>query len=282
MGLGEIWFTEKHNPASGFSLKVDRFIYETRSQFQRIVVFDNADYERVFLLDDLIMLTEKDEFTYHEMLTQPTLFTHKNPKNVLIIGGGDGGTAREILKHKMIKEVDMVEIDKEVIETSKRFLKFCGKAFKDKRLKITIGDGIKYVKETNKKYDLIFVDSTDPIGMAKGLFSKSFYRNCYKILKEDGILTTLSESPFNDPKWTKEIFNNLKEVFKNVFLYLSFVPAYPSGVWSFCMASKIYHPLKNFQEERYKNFKSKTKYYNKEIHFACFCLPEFVKDLINA
>ena len=278
---GKMFFLEKHTPDTGIIFEMKKILAEEKSKYQHIRIFRNSTYGIVFTLDNMIMLTQKDEFFYHEMLVHVPLFTHPSPQHVLIIGGGDGGTSREVLKHKCVRKVDMIEIDERVIENAKKYLKFTSKKFDDKRLSIIIEDGIKYVKNTKNKYDVILIDSTDPIGPAKGLFEKEFYENCKKILKKDGLLATLSLSPFLDQKLVKYIYTNVKKVFSKTYLYWNVVPTYPGGIWSYTLGSKKYDPLKNLDIKRIKSYKINTRYYSPQIHKISFVLPPFVEELLK-
>ncbi len=278
---GYYQFTELHKPQVGITFYVDKVFIDRDSKFQNIKIFSNKIYGKVMSLDNMIMLTQKDEFCYHEMLVHVPMFSHKNPQDVLIIGGGDGGTATQVLKHKSVRKVDMVEIDPDVVEASKKHLKFLCQGFKDRRLNLIFTDGIKYVKKTTNKYDIILIDSTDPIGPAIGLFEAIFYKNCFFALKNDGMLCTLSLSPFLDPQIVRKIYANVKKVFKKAFLYWGVVPTYPGAFWSFTLGSKKYHPLKDLRAGDFRKNKLKTKYYNPEIHRSCFSLPAFVEKIIK-
>lgn len=270
----EIWFTEKHTHFTGITFKVGTVLYTGKSKFQRIDVLDTPEYGRVLLLDGLIMFAERDEFVYHEMIAHVPLFSHPDPKDVLLIGGGDGGVIRELVKHAYLKRIDQVEIDEEVIRIAKEFFPAMSSGYKDSRVNVKIGDGSEYVKNTNNKYDVVIVDSTDPVGPAECLFKEDFYRNVYGILREDGFISIQSESPFFDMNWTSAAVTNLRRVFPVVKTYLCFIPTYPGGMWSFTIASKIYDP-EDIRNERFKEMD--LKYYNKEIHKACFALPNFVR-----
>ncbi len=278
----EIWFTEKHTKNCGITFKVDKTLYSGRSKYQRIDIIETVQYGKVMLLDGLIMLTEADEFVYHEMITQIPLFTHKNPKNYLVIGGGDGGVVSRIALHPEIERITEVEIDEEVVNISKQFFPNISNGYNDKRTELIIGDGIKYVKDNKSRYDIITVDSTDPFGAAKGLFTEEFYNDIYGCLTDNGILTVQSETPFYDIDATKTIYRNLKKSFPIVRAYLAFIPTYPAGIWSFCLASKLYDPLADFDEKRYRNLQLPFKYYNKEIHIAAFALPEIYDKILNS
>ena len=235
----------------------------------------------------MIMTTEKDEYIYHEMISHVPSLSHPNPKNILIIGGGDGGVAREILRHELVNQVDMVEIDEVVIDASKKLLPKIASTLDDPKLKIHIQDGIEFVKNCSKdKYDVVIVDSTDPVGPAEGLFKPSFYNDVYRCLRSDGIMVTQSESPEFNTRVFKEIYGCYRKIFgKNkVYCYLAFIPTYPSGMWSFSYCSKgNIHPVNDLDLKYANDFvrRHKLRYYNPEIHNSSFVLPNFVKDLLS-
>ena len=275
----ELWFTEKYSPNSGITIKVKKELAHKKSDFQEMSIIDTYEFGKIMVLDGFIMFTDKDEFIYHEMIAHVPLFSQENPENVLLIGGGDGGAVREVLKHNSVKRVDLVEIDKMVVDASKEFFPQVSSGFSDKRFHLHIEDGIKFVKQSKEKYDVVIVDSTDPIGPAVGLYQRDFYKNIYNILNDDGILVVQGESPYY--RDTKEAFialnKELKTVFPFTMPYFAFIPTYPSGMWSLGYARKdgkeILEPL------RQKTFE--TKYYNSETHKASFAHPEFVKELLK-
>ncbi|HIC87225.1 MAG TPA: polyamine aminopropyltransferase [Aquificae bacterium] len=275
-------FTEFHNKSVGLTIK-PKNVYSIFTKYQKLTFLETEDFGKVLVLDDLVQLTERDEFIYHEMISHVAINTFpRKIEKVLIIGGGDGGTAREVLKYNFIKEVHLVEIDKEVIEIAKKHMPFTAKAFEDKRLKVFIEDGRNFVRNTQNKYDVVLVDCSDPIGPSKVLFEKEFYQDCFKILKEDGIFVTQSESPFYSLDIIKDIIKNLKISFPIVKLYTANIPTYPAGYWSFTLASKVYDPLKVDMEKLKDNIKGKNlKYYNEEIHFSSFALPSYVKERLK-
>ncbi len=279
----EMWFTEKHTQNRGITLRIKETLHRQKSQFQEILVIDTYEYGRVMILDDIIMLTEKDEFIYHEMITHLPLYTHPNPKKVLIIGGGDGGTLREVVKHPSVQKAVLVEIDQMVLDVSKDYFPHVAQGLDSKKAEIRIEDGIEYVKHCSERYDLIIIDSTDPIGPAVGLFHKEFYEACYACLNDDGLLVCQSETPFlsEQAEYVKDIHRSLRQVFPKVQLYLSYIPTYPSGAWGLTLASKSYLPESNFQKERYDKDQLALKYYNESMHFAALALPNFVKDLLK-
>ncbi len=269
----ELWLTERQTPDLSLSIRIKETLYRKTSPYQEILVAESYQFGRVLFLDGTYQTTEKDEFFYHEMITHVCLFSHPQPEDILVIGGGDGGTLREILKHKTVKEAILVEIDPDVIEVSKRFLPFYSSFESDPRFRIEIADGINYVKDKRERFDIIIIDSTDPIGPATGLFTESFYRDCHGALKEGGMIVTQSESPFLHISLIKEIKKILQGIFPCCMVYTVPVPTYPSGWWSFTVASKRYDPSEPL---RIPDFP--TRYYNPEIHRASFILPEFLKN----
>ena len=274
----ELWFTEKQTENLGITCKVNKTYHTEKTDFQDIALIDTKQFGKMLILDGVIQTTEKDEFVYHEMITHVPLFTHKNPERVLVVGGGDGGTVREVLKHPSVKKVTLAEIDKSVVDVSKKFLPQISCTLEDDRAEVLITDGIKYVKEHKNEFDVIIVDSTDPVGPAVGLFSLDFYKSIFDALKEDGIFVAQTESPFYNGDFIKRVFKDIKSIFSMAKLYLSFVPTYPGGLWCFTMGSKKYNPLEvNIPDE----LDFETKYYNPGIHKACFELPEFVKNIVG-
>ena len=205
---------------------------------------DTYEFGRMLLLDGIIMTTIKDEFVYHEMISLPALNTHPNPKNVLVIGGGDGGAIREIVKHPKVEKAILCEIDGQVIEVSKKYLPEISCALNDPKVEVVVEDGIKYIQENKNKFDVILVDSTDPIGPAVGLFAKDFYQGIYDALKEDGVFAAQTESPWVNENLVKRVFQDIKSIFPITRLYLANVPTYPTGMWSFTMGSKNMIPYR--------------------------------------
>ncbi len=279
----ELWYTEHHTPNAGLTLKVKETLFTGRSPYQSIEVLDTEEYGRVLLLDGLIMTTDRDEFVYHEMIVHPALFLHPRAEKVLVIGGGDGGAIREVVKHPEVKKAALCEIDSMVVEVAKRFfpalsLELEGNA----RVEVLIQDGIRYLRESRGQWDVILVDSTDPIGPASGLFEEDFYRECFESLKSDGILVAQSESPFYHLDLQARMKKALSRAgFPCVYFYTGPVPTYPSGFWSWVMASRRYHPLKDFREERVEALGVGLRYYTPQIHKAAFALPAFMKNALE-
>ncbi len=282
----DIWFTERDENIA-LSLKhTGERLFQEQSPYQKVEVFDTHAYGRLLTLDGMIMCTEKDEYVYHEMITHIPMFTHPNPKRALIIGGGDGGTARELLRHESLEEVVMVEIDEKVVDASKKFLPTISSALNHAKLTLKIEDGIKYVNECqDDAFDIVIVDSTDPVGPSEGLFTKDFYTHVHRILKDEGVMITQSESPRFNTKVFQEIFSCYKEIFgqNQVHCYLAYIPTYPTGMWSFSYSVKgQINPLK-FDSGRVQEFvkTNNLQYYNASIHQAAFALPNFVAHLLE-
>lgn len=279
----ELWFSERHTKGVKFSIKVDRQLFTGQSEFQRIDIFDSKEFGRFLALDGYMMLTEKDEFIYHEMIVHVPMAVHPNVKKVLVIGAGDGGVIRELCRYETIETIDMVEIDELVVEVSKKYLPTTACCFDDPRLNIYYQDGLKFVRSKEDEYDLIIVDSTDPFGPGEGLFTKEFYGNCYKALNETGIMVNQHESPFyhDDAVAMQRAHKRIVESFPISRVYQAHIPTYPSGHWLFGFASKKYHPIKDFQKTKWNARGMKTKYYNTEIHVGAFALPNYVEELLE-
>lgn len=273
-----LWFTELQTNNLAISLKVKETLHLEKSEFQEISMVDTYDFGRMLLLDGIIMTTIKDEFVYHEMISLPALNTHPSPKNVLVIGGGDGGAIREIVKHPKVEKATLCEIDGQVIEVSKKYLPEISCSLNDPKVNILVADGIKHIQETKNTYDVILVDSTDPIGPAVGLFAKEFYQGIFEALKDDGLFVAQTESPWVNEDLISRIYNDVKSIFPIAKLYLANVPTYPTGLWSFTMGSKKYDPLK---VDKGQIPDTNTKYYTPDIHFSAFNLPPFVQKIIG-
>lgn len=279
----ELWYTEKHTDNVKLSIKIDKALYSEETEFQRIDILESKEFGRIFTLDGLMMVTEKDEFIYHDMIVHVPMATNPNIKNVLVIGAGDGGTVRELTRYSSVEKIDMVEIDRRVVEVCKEYLQQTACKLDDKRVNIFYEDGLKFVRNKENEYDLIIVDSTDPFGPGEGLFTKEFYGNCYKALTEDGILVNQHESPYYDyyAKSMQDAHEKIYGLFKIHKVYQAHIPTYPSGHWLFGFASKKYDPIKDLNAEAWDKLDIKTKYYNTDIHVGCFALPTYVKELLK-
>lgn len=270
----EDWFEETHeNVALRFRLK-DR-ILEQQSDFQKVELVETVEHGKLLAHDGMIMVTERDEFIYHDMITHVPMFTHPNPKNVLVIGGGDGGTVREVLRHPSVEKVTMVEIDGLVVETCKTHIPQTAAQLADPRVTLLIQDGVEFMKQSKETFDVIIVDSSEPIGPATPLFNVDFYRDIDARLSDNGIVVSQGESPYYDMKMQKVLVEILDEVFPKVHLYNYCNMSYPSGLWSFTYASKGLCPFKDFDASRVTE---KFQYYSPEIHWGSFMLPQFVFD----
>lgn len=278
----ELWYTEKHSENVGITMKITRTLFSGRSDFQQLEIIDTLEYGRMMLLDGLVMVTERDEFIYHDMIVHPALFTHPAAKKVLVIGGGDGGSIREIVRHPGVELAVLCEIDGLVIEKSIEFLPSMASAIDGThpRVNLHVDDGLAYIRQHQNTFDIILVDSTDPIGPAVGLFEEEFYQLVSSALKTDGIMVAQSESPFYHADIQKNMFRNLRAVFPIVEMYQAFIPTYPSGFWSFAFASKKYHPTKDFDKERAARRDFHTRYYNENLHLGAFMLPTFARENI--
>lgn len=279
----ELWYSEKHTKNVKFSIKVNKQLFSAKSEFQRIDVFESKEFGRFLTLDGYMMLTEKDEFIYHEMITHVPMAVHPNAETVLVIGAGDGGVIRELTRYLEIKQIDLVEIDEMVVDVCKEYLPKTACRFEDERVHVYFEDGLKFVRGCEGRYDLIIVDSTDPFGPGEGLFTKEFYGNCYKALKEDGIMVNQHESPFyeGDANAMKRAHKRIVESFPISRVYQAHIPTYPSGHWLFGFASKKYHPVTDIRDEAWKERKLKTGYYNTNLHKGSFCLPNYVEEMLR-
>lgn len=279
----ELWFTEEHTDNVRFSIKVDRHIESIQSEFQKIDVFETPEFGKVLVIDGFIMLTEKDEFIYHEMITHVPMSVNPNIKKILVIGAGDGGTVRELTRYNSVEQIDMVEIDKKVVDVCLESLPFTSSKLNDSRVNLYFEDGLKFVKTKSNEYDLIIVDSTDPIGPGTELFTQEFYENCYNALKDDGILVNQHESPYykREAESMQRAHKKIKKVFPIARVYQVHIPTYGSGHWLFGFASKKYDPIENINQDSWNSLGMATNYYNTDIHKGAFALPNYVKTLLE-
>jgi len=279
----ELWYSEKHTKNVKLSIKIDRQLHSSQSEFQRIDVFESPEFGRFLTLDGYMMLTERDEFIYHEMITHVPMAVHPNVKNVLVIGAGDGGVIRELAKYDDIERIDLVEIDEEVVKVCKEFLPYTAVGFDDPRVNFYFQDGLRFVRKYENEYDIIIVDSTDPFGPGEGLFTKEFYGNCFKALKEDGIMVNQQGSPFydEDARAMKRAHKRIVESFPRSRVYQAHIPTYPSGHWLFGFSSKKYHHVKDMDAKRWKARGIKTRYYNTNLHRGAFYLPNYVEEMLK-
>lgn len=256
--------------------EVEKVLYKGKSAFQEIMVFENPYFGRVLVLDGVVQITERDEFFYHEMLTHVVMHSHPAPRNVVVIGGGDGGTVREVLKHDPVKKVYFIEIDEEVINVSKKFFPVVAAGISDRRVEIRCMDGAEFVNGRKNNIDVIIVDSTDIVGFAKSLFSVEFFKVVRDCLTEEGMFVTLSESLHFHKDIVVEVQESMKLIFPIVDLYTAPIATYPGNWWTFSAASKK-HDLRQMR----RDFKIGTRYYNEEIHHQSFLPPRTYERLMQ-
>lgn len=279
----DLWFSEPHTKNVKMSIRVNRQLHSEESEYQRIDVFESPEFGRFLTLDGLMMLTEKDEFIYHEMITHVAMASNPEIKNVLVIGAGDGGTVRELTRYNTVENIDMVEIDKRVVEVCREFLPQTACRLDDPRVNIFYDDGLRFVRGKENRYDLIIVDSTDPFGPGEGLFTGEFYGNCQNALTEKGILVNQHESPYynEDAKAMQRAHKRIREFFDVCKVYQAHIPTYPSGHWLFGFASRVIDPLEA-DADRWNSLGISTGYYNTDLHRGCFAIPNYVKKLLES
>ena len=279
----ELWYTENHTDNVKFSIRVDKHLKSAESEYQRIDIFESKEFGKILTLDGYLMVTEKDEYIYHEMITHIPVAVNPDIKNILVIGAGDGGTVRELTRYNHVENIDMVEIDEMVVEICREYLPQTASRLSDPRVHIFYQDGLRFVRSKENEYDLIIVDSTDPFGVGEGLFTKEFYGNCYKALKDDGILVNQHESTFyaSYSNSMKRAHSRIKSTFPIALVYQAHIPTYPSGHWLFGFASKKYDPRSDLKSEWWNSLGIKTKYYNTILHTGCFAIPNNVRDQLR-
>lgn len=272
----DLWFTEKQTATHGITSKITKTLHSEQTDFQKLDMIETKQFGTMLVLDGMVMTTDVDEFVYHEMVAHVPLFTHPKPKKVLVVGGGDGGVIREVLKHPSVEKAVLVEIDGKVIEYSKKYLPNIAGELENARVEVQVDDGFMHIHNHKNEYDVIMVDSTEPVGPAAKLFEKGFYQGIYEALTEDGIFVAQSDNPWFHADLIKSVFADVKDIFPITRLYTANIPTYPSGLWTFTLGSKKHDPL---QVETAQIPEIETKYYTPELHRAAFALPKFVRDL---
>lgn len=275
--MKKIWVDEEYQNIVRTGFRLKKRLFKGRSPFQTVEVVQTAGHGKLLLIDGMTMVSERDEFVYHEMIAHPALFVHPRPRHVLVIGGGDGGSVREVLKHKSVTRCVLAEIDGMVVAASRRHIPLTAGALSDPRCEVRIGDGVKFVAESREKFDVIIVDSTEPFGPAKALFGAKFYRDCRRILTKDGIIVSQAGSPFYEMGTITNLFRLLKPVFPVVEACTFTNLTYPGGFWAFTYASKGLRPVKDFDPKRVARAKLPLKWYNADLHAGAFALPTFLK-----
>ena len=278
----DLWYKEINKSEFGITIKVKQTLYSEKSAFQSIDIIETEGLGRMLLLDGLVMTSEKDEVFYHEMISHIPMLSHKNPKQVLIIGGGDGGTIREVLKHPSVERAVLCEIDGLVVEACKKYLPTIACSLDDPKVEPQIRDGIEYISTQKAQFDIILIDSTDPMGPGEGLFTEEFYKNVNEALKPGGIMAAQSESPLVNKKEMSLMYPLLRKAFPIVETFVGPIPTYPGGYWSWAFCSNSVKPLEFIDEARAKEIEKDAVIYNIDLHKAAFALPNFVRKLVKS
>ena len=305
----ELWFTENQTDRMRFSVRIRETLFRARTPYQDLLVIDTYEYGRMLVLDGMVMVTDFDEFIYHEMIIHIPMCLHPNPKRVLVIGGGDGGSVREILRHPSVERVVLCEIDEEVINASRKFFPILSKELDNPKVEIIIQDAIEYVKKYSviaseakqsptESFDVIIIDSSDPVGPATGLFSLSFFQDVFRCLSPDGVVSAQSESPHLHPNRVRGVYRIMKQLFPHAAVYCAPIPTYPTGYWSFTLGSKRklnlcsviaslapgcdpgeakQSPLPDWMEARIGALEPQLLYFNRDIQQSAFALPTFLR-----
>jgi len=279
--MSEQFYKEITPAGFGIAIKIKEVLFSEQSPFQKVEILDSdSALGKILTLDDLMMTTEGDEYFYHEMISHIPMMNHKNPKSVLVIGGGDGGTVREVLKHDTVEKVVLCEIDGMVIDVCKKYLPTIAGMLDDPRVEVLVEDAIEFIKDKENQYDIVLIDSTDPMGPGEGLFTEEFYTNVKKSLKKGGIVAAQSESPVVNKEEIKKMYSLLKKVFPITSTYTSPIPTYPGGYWAWAFCSDEVEPLSYIDERRCEAITKTCKVYNKEYHQARFALPNMLKEIL--
>jgi spermidine synthase len=276
------WFQEEYSGAARLGIRVRALLHEERSAFQKVSVYDTAFFGRVLTLDDIVMLTERDEFVYHEMLAHVPLCSLPDPRRVLIVGGGDAGVLRECLRHPGLERAVQCDIDERVTRVCEQFFPWTAAACSDPRADLVFDDGVTYVAAHPGEFDVVVIDSTDPIGPASALFSREFYASVARALRPGGIMTAQTESPHWNPDLVAGIYREVRSIFPHTAGYACWMPTYPSGCWTMAYASATRRHDDEFDEPRAALLEPHCKYYNREVHRGAFALPTFVRDVVDA
>ena len=279
----EVWFSDFQTDNVKLSIRLDRQLFSADSEYQHIDVFQSPAFGRFVALDGDVIFSEADEFIYNEMVTHVPMAVHPHVKKVLIIGGGDGGVAREFTAYPEIEEIDVVEPDEQFVEVCKEYFPEAAKGFEDSRVQVFYQDGLRFLRGRSDEYDIIINDATDPFGHTEGLFTKEFYGSCYKALKADGIMVYQHGSPFfdEDESAFRSMHNKVYRSFPISRVYQAHIPTCTSGYWMFGFASKKYHPIEDFDPARWNARGLKTEYYTTNLHIGAFMLPKYVEDILE-
>ena len=279
----EMWFSDMHTENVKLSIKIERQLFSAQSEYQRIDVLESREFGKILVADGDLMLTEMDEFIYHEMISHVPMAVHPDVQQVLVIGGGDGGVVRELVKYEEIRQIDVVEVDPLLVEVCRKYFPQMACSLNDPRVEIYHEDGLRFVRSKADAYDLIIIDSPNPFGPGEGLFTKEFYGNCYNALHEDGIMINQHEIPFykEEAFQCQRMHKRILESFPISRIYQAHIPSYPSGHWLFGFASKKYHPLDDMDGVRWNLRGIHTRYYLPRLHAGVFALPAYVEELVK-
>jgi len=279
----ELWFSEYHAPDVKHSIRVNRHLYSQKSDYQQIDILETPEFGKVLALDGNVMLTERDEFIYDEMITHVPMSVHPNVQDVLVIGAGDGGVVKELARYENIKRIDLVEMDPQVVEACRAYLPENASRLDDRRVHIYYDNALRFIRRSKEEYDLIIVDSNDPFGPSEGYFTREFYGICYNALREDGIMVNQQGSPFykHDAEAMQRSHKRIVNTFPISRVYQAHIPTYAAGYWLFGFASKKYHPVDDFDAKRWLSLNLKTKYYTTKLHVGAFYLPAYLEEMLQ-
>lgn len=279
----EMWFSEFHAPDVKHSIRVHRHLYSQKSDYQQIDIFDTPEFGRVLALDGNVMLTERDEFIYDEMITHVPMAVHPCIQDVLVIGAGDGGVVRELARYEQIRRIDLVEMDPEVVDACRTYLPENACRLDDSRVNIYFDNALRFIRRRKEEYDLIIVDSTDPFGPSEGYFTREFYGICYNALHEDGIMVNQQGSPFyqHDAEAMQRSHKRIVNTFPISRVYQAHIPTYAAGYWLFGFASKKYHPIDDLDVKKWLSLNLRTQYYTTKLHIGAFYLPAFLEKMLE-
>jgi spermidine synthase len=279
----DLWFSEFHTPDVKHSIRVNRHLYSQKSDYQQIDIFDTPEFGRVLTLDGNVMLTERDEFIYDEMITHVPMAVHPHIQDILVIGAGDGGVVRELARYEQVRRIDLVEMDPQVVEACRTYLPENACRLDDSRVHIYFDNALRFIRRCKEQYDLIIVDSTDPFGPSEGYFTREFYGICYNALREDGIMVNQQGSPFykQDAEAMQRSHQRIASTFPVSRVYQAHIPTYAAGYWLFGFASKKYHPVADLNAQKWLELGLETKYYTTKLHIGAFYLPAFLEKMLE-
>ena len=279
----EMWFHDEHTDNVKLAIRVDYQVFSAQSEIQRIDVLESKEFGKILVVDGDLMLTEKDEFIYHEMISHVPMAVHPQVERILVIGGGDGGVVRELAKYDTVEQIDVVEADPLLVEVCRKYFPQMACSLNDPRVHIYHEDGLRFIRSKSDAYDLIIIDSPNPFGAGEGLFTKEFYGNCSNALHEEGIMINQHESPFykEEAFQCQRMHKRIVESFPISRIYQAHIPSYPSGHWLFGFASKRYHPIHDMDGIQWKLRGIQTKYYLPRLHEGVFALPAYVEELVQ-